>query len=317
MPEAPLWLRKALAGSERVERSYATDLMDLEPGDLWVFTDRPTADAAVRRVAVVLDTDKRVRTVTAALTSPEVTLAADDDVVLSPAETGTPYPLMIETAFVALLPWANACVRVGKVDDALLDDLIDFVWDERPEALESRRGAPWTEPVDGERKAFETEELSDLESLARTTDSRFGGSTSTAPIGITAEAAIGATAGLTEAHWAYRVLEMCDPAEVCFAEVLAADGSRFEDFDIPDDDTLSDADARLLATPVVDALLNGHQLSVELLGGGVIVVAHSHQRRDVSMTLMSSIARRRFGGGLIGWTPARNPVFVDDSAGNV
>ena len=317
MSEISPWLADALANTEAAKRTPSVDLMDLEPGDLWVFADRPTADATVRRIALVLDTDQRTRTVTAALASPEVALAAPTDVVLDPAELGTPYPLMIESGFVALLPWGNACTRVGKLDDALLDDLIDFVWDERPEALEGRRGAPWTEPANEERKIFESEELSDLESLARSTDSRFGGSTSDAPIGITTEAAVGSEAGLPEAHWAHQIFEMAGPTAVCFADVLRADGSRFEEFDIPIDETLSDADARLLATPVVDALLTGHRLSVHLLDGQRVIIAHNYERLDVSLTLMSSGMKRRFGRGHIGWTPDRNPVFVDESAGDV
>lgn len=171
----PAWLTAALIEAKCDGANVrSADLADLEPGDLWVF--QGSHDAPVRRIVLVLDSDVHAGTVTAALVSTEVDFAGDRDIVVDDTATGAGYPLMIQTGFIATLLWARADHRVGMLSNELVDDVVDFIWNDRPGSLETLRGLPWPEPTHERRAAFESEELADLRQLASESDPRFGGS---------------------------------------------------------------------------------------------------------------------------------------------
>lgn len=307
----PVWLAEARGEGTSQDRSRPVEFMDLKPGDLWVFADKPTADARLRRVVLILDADRSTRTVTAALTSTELDFASQDDVLIASSATGAPYDLMAETALFARLPWAHACMRVGAVDDGLLDELVDFVWEERPERLEQLRGAPWTEPANAERDRFEEEELADLRALAHETDPRFGGSYGHATVGVTIDAVVADSA--PTGNDACEGAAEFGPVPVVYAELLSAHGDMLSELSGSVSPALSDADTRLLAMPAVDALLSSEcmlEVQVDDTTHLLLVVSDTVGNRPV--TLISPSLKRLFPAGFVGWTMMHNAVFVEE-----
>jgi hypothetical protein len=194
------------------------DGADLEPGDLWIFTS--PGDEPVRRVALVLDSDVKACSVTAALVSPDVDFAADRDLVLADDLTGAGYPLMIETGFVATLHWYRAQQRVGMLSNELVDDIVDFIWSDRPAALEELRGHPWAEPSHAERAAFEEDELADLIALARESDDRFGGAPPKPAAGFAAACAVVSDCSSADQAFALDLLDGIQAGRIRHAECL-------------------------------------------------------------------------------------------------
>jgi hypothetical protein len=268
MPSSlPPWLLEArTASAPRRPVPPNDDRADLEPGDLWVFTSVGTS--RIQRVVLIMDLAPSAGSVTAALVSTEVDLASDLDVVLGPEHHSAGYPLMVETAFVATLHWANAVRRVGMVSDELLDHLINFVWYERPEPLESMRGHAWTEPAQGERAAFEDCELADLAELARTSDPRFGGAPPTAAIGFDAATAVAQCRRPGADEYLVGFLEAIDTGTarhceyifdadpVCFADLWTAESPRTPQ------SALTMSDIRGLMQPLVDRLLVSQDIGI-------------------------------------------------------
>lgn len=240
--------------------SRSLDHADLEPGDLWVFSEKIKPYAGVQRVALVMDTDVKNASVTAALTSVEIAFAGDRDLVLTAEETDA-YPLMVQTGMVARLPWSHAHHRVGMVDDDLVDTIINFVWDDRPDELEPRRGHAWLEPDIHERVAFEEAELKDLRKLAKRTDPRFGGGEAPAGAALTVAAAEmvvrAGSAGFGVLELLARDQEQCLHREMTtrdgrLPEIIQSYGG-VESLPEPTIGTVSDL--RMLMQPEIDRLL--------------------------------------------------------------
>lgn len=162
MKNVPEWLQQARGRDGAIRSEHATeDLTDVCPGDLWIVESGDAS--AERRVVLVLNAKGCV--VDVALTSEFVDMAADRDLRLSRTDTGAPYDLMVETACTGRIHWGRVVRRVGIIDDSLVDDILDFIWGERPASLESRQGPAFTHPVNGARLSFERAEADALRRL--------------------------------------------------------------------------------------------------------------------------------------------------------
>jgi hypothetical protein len=254
----PGWLTAVLEGRPVTSTSFrSTDRADLEPGDLWVFSERVNPYAGAQRVALVMDTDAKTASVTAALASSELDLAGDRDILLTANDTGA-YPLIVETGFVATLPWSHARRRVGMVSDDLVDSIIDFIWDSRPPSLEQRRGPAWLEPAVSERVAFENAELDDLQKLARRTDPRFGGSESSVVASLDAifEAAVDSSADSNLLGTWRRGHELGVVCEMTPAEGHVGGAPEMPIGELIGDPTICNlSDLRMLIQPAMERLL--------------------------------------------------------------
>ncbi len=138
----------------------SVDLTDVRPGDLWILG---ADELEIQRIALVLNAEGCHLDI--ALASPELVWQTDRDILLRPSDTGAPYGLMVETPVVGRVHWLTARRRVGIISDELLDAILDFIWDERPDILTDLRGLPIPRPALGERLAFETAEAQDLRLL--------------------------------------------------------------------------------------------------------------------------------------------------------
>lgn len=175
------WLSKALVerpAPEQPSWHLTSDKSQLEPGDIWVFAERPEDASSECRLMLVLDIEEqaertRCQSVVAALISTDLDLASDRDVKLPSSRSGLPYPIMIETAFIGRVPWNNALRRVGVLDDSLVDAIVGFIWGDRGLDLDVLTGAPWPEPANDKRASFEIEELDVLRRLSDGSDPRF------------------------------------------------------------------------------------------------------------------------------------------------
>ncbi|HAP78076.1 MAG TPA: hypothetical protein DCR14_18580 [Acidimicrobiaceae bacterium] len=314
----PEWLRAALKQHPTPDRAArSSDQADLEPGDLWVFSEEIKPFAGVQRVLLVLDTDVRNASVVAAMTSVEVAFAGDRDVVLS-ADQGLPYPLMVETGLVASVPWSHARERVAMLDDKIVDALIDFIWGDRPEELESLRGHAWLDPAVEERVDFEAAELRDIQKLGRRTDSRFGGHESDIEPAITLSAISAAVSYAKGLTFAPAVLAH-DPDRSLYVEMLARPildrhtsepGTLVSRVECPIG-TVSDL--RLLSQPLVDALLSGARVTAANCIDGVeryLFEAGRHSGSDWIVVCSPQLADEFGRSGLVGRTDDDRAVFV-------
>ncbi len=162
----PSWLDDALRETETPDASedyLATDVSDLYPGDIWIVKGNDHA-ARLRRHVLVLEAEPSTDVIRVCLLSNETELAAEDDLILPGSLTRLPYDLMVETALITRVAWDQAVRRVGMIENALLDDILDFIWDERPDRLDELRGLPARTRGDG-RRQFEHDEVRDLERL--------------------------------------------------------------------------------------------------------------------------------------------------------
>jgi hypothetical protein len=162
----PTWLKEVL--DEVPERAtpdvHSTDLAELAPGDVWIVraADR---NEALRRHVLILDADPCCGSMRVALMSNSIDFATDDDLILAEDETSIPYKLMVQTRILGQIRWSQAVERVGLIDDDLLDQILDFIWDERPMELDGLRGLPSPDRSAEPRLGFERGELSDLRRL--------------------------------------------------------------------------------------------------------------------------------------------------------
>lgn len=140
MTSNPEWLEDALAhyGSP-ASAEPTTDLADLMPGDIW--TVRAEANDCTRLV-LVLDCVFETNALHVGLLSNEVDFLTDMDIRLDPIDTSLSYAVMLETGFTTEIWWRQAVARHGAIGEDLLDQILDFVWEERPHHLEPRRGLP-------------------------------------------------------------------------------------------------------------------------------------------------------------------------------
>jgi hypothetical protein len=162
----PTWLDQALDEAPEREASHvhSTDLAGLAPGDVWIVraADR---EEVLRRHVLILDADPCGGSIRVALMSNSIDFATDDDLVLDEGKTSIPYQLMVQTRILGQIRWSQAIERVGLIDDDLLDQILDFIWDERPTELDVFRGLPCPDRSAEPRLGFERGELSDLRRL--------------------------------------------------------------------------------------------------------------------------------------------------------
>jgi hypothetical protein len=133
--------------------------MTTYPGDI-VIVRYPT------RHALVLNAD--TAQIHICLLSNEVDLAMDSDIILEPTETRLPYRLMAETSLIGRVGFRQVVRKVGQTSDSLVNDILDFIWDERPDSLDPLRGLPSRCPGLG-RQELERFEASDLAALCNPT----------------------------------------------------------------------------------------------------------------------------------------------------
>jgi hypothetical protein len=164
------WLEAAVRSSGSQLRAedpkgvHTTDLAQLCPGDIWI-VHAASGSSTLRRSVLVLDADQRTGSIHIALMSNQTDLATDDDLVLEPSRTLAPYRLMVETGLHTKLDWRQAETRIGTISDELLDMILDFIWDDRPDALEELRGLPYPDRTQEPLLAFQEEEVKEFREL--------------------------------------------------------------------------------------------------------------------------------------------------------
>jgi hypothetical protein len=157
----PKWLEDAIE-CDRRPKPIEPCGPEVYPGDIWVV--EAAGRAELRRHILVVDVDASCGLLHVCLMSNQTSLAGDEDIVLPVTLTGAPYELMVETQLHTKILLTQATQPVGAVDDDLLDAILDFIWDDRPEQLEHLRGLP-SRAKTSARIDFEREEMSDLETL--------------------------------------------------------------------------------------------------------------------------------------------------------
>lgn len=168
----PDWLSRALRDNPAPPASpdRTEDPCDLYAGDLWLLEHDSADGVRTKRIVLVLNTGSA--RIHGALASNETEWASPQDIILRREETNAPFDLMIETPLHARFWWRDVVRRIGTISNERLDQVLDFIWGERPAALEALRGTPLRPSL--EREEFEAAELADLHRLAETSDERFG-----------------------------------------------------------------------------------------------------------------------------------------------
>ena len=161
--QLPTWLIEALESDDRPTGSLSSELQSIYPGDIVIVES--AGGPAFRRHVLVLDADTQTQLLSVCLLSNETTLASDQDIRLAPDLTGAAYELMVETQLHTKVLWSQAKASTGSIEDSLLDDILDFIWDERPARLEPLRGLPSSHKTSA-RLDFETQELLELKRLS-------------------------------------------------------------------------------------------------------------------------------------------------------
>jgi hypothetical protein len=170
------WLNAAIQSQNRQtpeemrEGMRTTDLADLCPGDIWIVRAAGET-SSLRRSVLVLDADQKTGVLDVALMSNQIDFATDNDIVLDSSHSRVPYRLMVETDLNAKIDWRQAKTRIGMISDDLLDMILDFIWDERPDPLEELRGLPHPDRAREPLVSFQKEEITELRQLLAEGDS--------------------------------------------------------------------------------------------------------------------------------------------------
>lgn len=163
MTDIPSWLADAVGSAPaRKAPPSSSDLADLMPGDIW--TVRSERGGGIRLV-LVLDCVFETNALHVGLLSNEVQFLSDADILLNPDETSLSYAVMLQTRFTGEVWWRQAVARYGAISEDLLDEILDFVWEDRPAALETRRGMPVPEHQRHHASAFLSAEVEALHTL--------------------------------------------------------------------------------------------------------------------------------------------------------
>ena len=117
-------------------------------GDIRQVESSPDRDAVVR-LALVLAVDSDKGSVEIVLVHPYAELATEADLVFSPDETGTTYPVVAQTR-VRSVVWINQMRkrRVGRLSEKALKEFGQVTVAADPFAVSPRTGPPLAGPVD-------------------------------------------------------------------------------------------------------------------------------------------------------------------------
>lgn len=133
-------------------------------GDIRQVESSPDRDAVVR-LALVLAVDSDKGSVEIVLIHPYAELATEADLVFSPDETGTTYPVVAQTR-VRSVVWINQMRkrRVGRLSEKALKEFGQVTVAADPFAVSPRTGPPLAGPVDY-RWDFKLQEIETLNHL--------------------------------------------------------------------------------------------------------------------------------------------------------